>query len=157
MPHLAGGLAAGSQKSPLQTTAMHSVPKLLGLLLLILTCDCPVRAQDSGPPMHASGIFSQEKLATRVRQAEQGDSEAAYGIHQHYMFSHDPVRSLKWLRIAAIQGNAKAQHAMFVFLTIPGAEAPLEDRIEARLWLNKAAQAGFESAVDALKRIDEKR
>lgn len=135
---------------------MHHLSKLLALLLLISTCCCQGPAQESGPSMNASGIYSKEKLAARKARAEQGDSEAAYGIHQHYMFSHDPVLSIKWLRIAAIQGNAKAQHAMFVFLTIPGEATPLEDRIEARLWLNKAAEAGFEYAVDELKQREKK-
>ncbi len=110
------------------------------------------KEKDSGPPMHASGIFSAETLASKTRLAKLGDSEAAYAIHQHWMFSHDPAASLKWLRIAAIQGNAKAQHAMFVYLTIPGEKTTLEDRIEAGLWLQKAGAAGFELAVEALKR-----
>jgi hypothetical protein len=149
-------LATRHARDTVSITTMHHPSKLFALLLLISTCCCPAQAQESGPSMNASGIYSKEKLATMKNQAEQGDSEAAYGIHQHFMFSHDPVRSIKWLRIAAIQGNAKAQHAMFVFLTFPGEAATLEDRLEARLWLNQAAQAGFESAVDQLKKMEKK-
>ena len=135
---------------------MNPIRSSLALVLLCLIFGFGTQAKDSGPSMHASGRYSQEKLATKMREAEQGDAKAAYGIHQHYMFSNDRVLSIKWLRIAAIMGDAAAQHAMFGILTWKGDKAPLEDRIEARLWLNKAAQAGYESAVEELKRIEEK-
>jgi len=112
---------------------------------------------------HRVKEMSHDEFQTYLEKAERGDSEAAVVVSMWYLYTpryreageskasdKNHMMMLTWSRIAAVLGRADAQIALHTFLSN---SANLEDRMEARRWLEKSAEQGFPEAIERLERI----
>ena len=86
---------------------------------------------------------------TLLERAERGDAEAQFGLGELRWdgtdeLAKDRAEAAKWIRKAAEQGHAKAQH-MLGYMYKNG-EGVAMDRAEAVKWYRKAAEQGDERA-----------
>ena len=66
----------------------------------------------------------------------------------------DYAEAVKWYRMAAEQGHAKAQNILGV--KCDNGDSVPEDDVRAHAWYNLAAEQGYERAVKARKRLRER-
>jgi TPR repeat protein len=112
---------------------------------------------------HRVREMTQNEFQSYLKKAENGDAEAAIVVSQWYLFrprytedgeskasDKNHMMMLTWSRIAAVLGRADAQNDLHTFLSN---SSNLEDRMEARRWLEKSAEQGFPVAVERLERI----
>lgn len=86
--------------------------------------------------------------------AEQGFDEAQFYIGNCYWFGRgtkkDVFSSIEWWEKAADQGNSQAQYNLGVCYE-KGYGGMFADKEEARKWYQKAANGGFEPAMNAIR------
>lgn len=97
-----------------------------------------------------------DALATLIPMAQNGDPAAQYELagfyHYGYVGSNDYAKALKWYRASARQGYADAMVGLSVMYL--GGQGVAQDRREAFVWLNLAAQyMNDKMALAKVKRI----
>jgi TPR repeat protein len=103
--------------------------------------------------LKSSGILTDAAVAQHKAQASSSISESSYRLYLHYRFIKNVSESLKWLRVAAIQGNPKAQHEMYVQLNWNHPNPISPEYLEAIYWLKTAASSGYDFAKNEMKRL----
>ena len=84
-----------------------------------------------------------DDIAKLKRNAEQGDAEAQYDLGTLYLTGYKDIKknheeALKWIKKAAMQGYAKAQHSIGVHCVCY--EGNYEEAVK---WFRKAASQGY--------------
>jgi hypothetical protein len=97
-----------------------------------------------------------EALQTLLPMAQAGDPQAQYELagfyHYGYVGANDYTKALKWYRASARQGYADAMVGLSVMYL--GGQGVAQDRREAFVWLNLAAQyMSDKQALGKIKRI----
>ncbi|MEQ1933845.1 MAG: hypothetical protein ABL962_08200 [Fimbriimonadaceae bacterium] len=132
----------------------------LSLTLLTFSVDCVgiLFAQDgreSGNSMKAPMRIGADEISATSKRAIKGDANASYTLYQHFMFSNDPINSMRWLRLSALQGNSIAQYSMYSHLSFLGKNSHPAELAEGLLWLARSAKGGYEPAVEEQRAIME--
>ncbi|HVO04347.1 MAG TPA: hypothetical protein VMT54_19275 [Candidatus Cybelea sp.] len=97
-----------------------------------------------------------DALATLIPLAQKGDPQAQYELagfyHYGYVGANDFAKAMKWYRASARQGYADAMVGLAVMYL--GGQGVTQDRREAFVWLNLAAQyMGDQHAVARIKAV----
>ena len=79
------------------------------------------------------------------KRAESGDAEAQYILGVSSAHAMDHKEAVKWYRLAAEQGHAKAQNALGAAYSF-GQEGVSQNHEEARKWYRRAAEQGHDDA-----------
>ena len=107
------------------------------LLFAVLFIACGARAEQPGANPEAEALYE------RGNDFFQGDNGTPVNNEEAFNC---------WKK-AAEMGHANAQHSLALcYLTGKGVA---KDDVEAVKWFRKAAQQGYEPAIDALKELDE--
>ena len=109
--------------------------------------------EDSKKSMKAPMRIDTDQIPPTSKRATNGDANASYTLYQHFMFSNDPINSMRWLRLSALQGNKAAQYSMYSHLGFLGKNSHPAEFAEGLLWLARAAEGGYEPAVEEQKAI----
>jgi TPR repeat protein len=100
--------------------------------------------------------LSSEQLSDLARKArDENDAKAAFRVYQYYTFSYAnqdrESNVIRYLRIAATNGNAVAQYNLSVNLILQRDPSRYD---EAKFWLGKAAATGNGDAKKGLEDWD---
>jgi TPR repeat protein len=126
---------------------------LLGITVVFSGCSNP---HANSPVTNASLALSQEQIGSFATLAEQGDGEAAFKLSEYYAFwKFDQKASLKWLSIAATNGNVSGEYNLAHYYSTKG-NRNASDTASARYWYSKAAATGDAAAAARLREIDQK-
>ena len=129
---------------------------LVATLLAVATI---VAAPEAGPQNTATQNPTQN-TATQLRaRAALGDEAAQLALGVHYLVGEavtkDPVEAERWLRMAAEQGNAVAQHHLgHIYQGVPESfrtdqDVPI-DHAESVRWFQRSAEQGNVPAATSL-------
>lgn len=114
--------------------------------------DKPLRHTNAGL------CLSQNQIIALKERAINGDGDAAFRLSSHYAFNTDwfnptnRLENIKWLSLAATNGNGPAQYSLGTYYT--GKFYPeMSNNENAIFWLSRAATNGYTNAIIELKSI----
>lgn len=91
---------------------------------------------------------SDQPLEELMKKAKDGDADSAYEVAQYLDYVMKDVEgAIYWSRLAAQHGNPKHQFELAYFLRKDG---PTYNCSEAKYWLERASEQGYEPATLAL-------
>jgi TPR repeat protein len=109
----------------------------------------------AGPLDDAEFAFEEQHYETALQiwqpPANQGNTQAQFGLGALFSAKKDYIEALKWYRRAADQGYPRAQHHL-AFLYFAGLHVP-QDYVLSYMWENLAAAQGEMGARESRDRI----
>lgn len=126
---------------------------VLSLLSLFVNCAGPSRASRARSYDYAissqTGQIAPEMVTTVEQAALSGDNEGSMRLYHHYVHERREKEALKWIRLAAVQGNTGAMIGLAGHL-MNGSSA---EKAEAQCWQRIVYHRGDPMAKDLYESI----
>ena len=127
---------------------MKKCNSLLVMLSLLLYCGLSFAADNQGF-LEKDFVLNPQQKQDLTNQALDGSGQAALRLSRFYSnVTLNLDESLKWAIIGAENGDANCEYTAYGFLS--RRQSP-DDQRRALFWLHKAADQGYQPAVEHLK------
>jgi len=132
----------------------HRSSVILSIVLAFVCLGC-----HTSKPLYttnASTFLTQQSIGNLDMQAQKGNGDAANKLFNYYYFNTDKRDlAIKWLSIAATNGNASAQYNFGIYYS--GNLYPeINDTQSARYWFERALTNGVLQASQRLRELNRK-
>lgn len=123
--------------------------RYLLLVLLTLTCVTPVVATDSHAFSEQEFVLTPQQVTNLTNEALDGSGPAALRLSKFYSNVVTNLdEAMKWALIGAENGDANCQYTAYAFLD---RRISTEDRRRGLFWLKKAAEQGYQPAIEHIR------
>ncbi|WP_325370531.1 hypothetical protein [Dyella sp.] len=119
------------------------------LLLLALACVAPALAADGQAFSEQEFVLTPVQVKKLTNEALDGSGKAALRLSRFYSNVVTNLdEAMKWAIIGAENGDANCQYTAYAFLD---RRMSSEDRRRAIFWLKKAADQGYQPAIEHIR------
>ena len=119
------------------------------LLLLVLACAIPASVAANQAFSEQEFVLTPQQVKQLTNEALDGSGQAALRLSRFYSNVVTNLdEAMKWAVIGAEDGDANCQYTTYAFLD---RRMSLEDRRRAVFWLKKAADQGYQPALEHIR------
>ena len=119
------------------------------LLLLVLACAIPAAVATNQAFSEQEFVLTPQQVKQLTNEALDGSGQAALRLSRFYSNVVTNLdEAMKWAVIGAENGDANCQYTAYAFLD---RRMSPEDRRRAIFWLKKAADQGYQPALEHIR------